>query len=136
MAWCLNENPDHPLSHALDKQNSDTFLESDVDHQLLLNIPFKQRLAIHCLKISTKGDPETAPAFLRIFVNNADLDFDEAEGDDPTFETLLPLESVENNVIELPAGKFQSVESLQIFVEENYGAPVTRIHYLDIVGVR
>ena len=44
---CLNENPSHPVAHCLREQGNATYLESDADPQLLINIPFMTQVKIH-----------------------------------------------------------------------------------------
>lgn len=47
---CLNQSDDHTWEHAL-TPSATTFLESDVDEQLLLYITFLQPVKIHSLII-------------------------------------------------------------------------------------
>ena len=47
---CLNESDDHNLSGCL-TSGSNTYLESDCDEQLIINLSFNQPLKLHSLKI-------------------------------------------------------------------------------------
>ena len=46
---CLNEEDDHPLSHALTSKGG--YLRSDCDEQLIIFISFNQAVKLHSLKI-------------------------------------------------------------------------------------
>lgn len=47
---CLNQSDDHTWEHALTPSTT-TFVQSDVDEQLLLNITFQQAIKLHSLII-------------------------------------------------------------------------------------
>lgn len=49
---CLNQNPKHPIANALKqgyREDGGLFLESDCDEQILINIPFQQKVRTLCL---------------------------------------------------------------------------------------
>jgi len=131
MASCLNEDPDHPMQNIFNEGAS--FLQSDADHQLILNIPFQQPTGITGLRIWSED--EAAPALLKLFINNETFGFDDAEASAALEEVRLSMDDVMQGMpIPLKLAKFRNVHSLQIFVEENHGADVTRIRRLDILG--
>eukprot|EP00928_Gymnodinium_smaydae_P084956 TRINITY_DN68243_c0_g1_i1.p1 TRINITY_DN68243_c0_g1~~TRINITY_DN68243_c0_g1_i1.p1 ORF type:complete len:163 (+),score=43.70 TRINITY_DN68243_c0_g1_i1:35-490(+) len=110
-----------------------SYLQSDADQQLLLNIPFKQPTGLTGLQLWSSG--EAAPAVLKLFVNNPTFGFDDAESTEPVQTIQLSQEdALSGAAIPLRLAKFRNVHSLQIFVEENHGADVTRIRRLDILG--
>jgi hypothetical protein len=47
---CLNQSDDHPWDHAVNASTL-TFLQSDVDEQILLNVAFNQPVKLHSLII-------------------------------------------------------------------------------------
>ena len=47
---CLNQSDDHPWDHAL-TASALTFLQSDVDEQILLSVAFNQPIKLHSLII-------------------------------------------------------------------------------------
>ncbi len=49
---CLNQQENHGVRNIFNR--NDTYLESDVDEQLLISIPFNQSVKIHSLKIIAK----------------------------------------------------------------------------------
>ena len=48
---CLNQSDDHTWEHALTPSET-TYLQSDVDEQILLNITFQQSVKLHSLILS------------------------------------------------------------------------------------
>ena len=54
---CLNESDDHPVAGAFAKE-TDAFLESDCDEQLIITIPFTQPVKIHSIRIASVADGE------------------------------------------------------------------------------
>ena len=48
---CLNEVRSHPVANILTA--NDTYLESDTDEQLLIEVRFNQAVKLHSLKIKT-----------------------------------------------------------------------------------
>merc|ERR1712125_181051 len=51
---CLNEKGSNRIGNALD--GSETYLESDADHQLLINIGFRQAVKLSGIKIHSVDD--------------------------------------------------------------------------------
>ncbi|KAK2167695.1 hypothetical protein LSH36_25g06032 [Paralvinella palmiformis] len=77
---CLNEEDDHPLSHALTSKGG--YLSSDCDEQLIIFISFNQAVKLHSLKIH--GPPDSGPKTVKVFINTTStLDFDSAENMTP-----------------------------------------------------
>ncbi len=59
---CLNEQPKHAVANALKqgyREDAGLDLESDTDEQLLLNIPFMQKVKLQSITIS--GPSDTGP---------------------------------------------------------------------------
>jgi hypothetical protein len=74
---CLNQSDDHTWEHCLTPSTT-TFLQSDVDEQLLLHISFQQAVKINSLVI--QGPEDNGPKDVKIFINQTrTLDFDSAE---------------------------------------------------------
>lgn len=125
---CLNDSDKFPFSAFISGQNSK--LISDVDEQLIINIQFNVPVKIHSLKISGPGSH--APKAVKLFINNpVILDFDKAQSSKPiqSFDfSEEPLQSVYYV-------KFQNVQKVLIFVENNKGdEEQTIIEELKIYG--
>ncbi|TPX63298.1 hypothetical protein SpCBS45565_g06742 [Spizellomyces sp. 'palustris'] len=123
---CLNQSHNHNVRNIFKKD--DSFLESDVDEQLIISVPFNQAVKLHSIKI-VPGPSGQAPKTIKTFVNRAAiLSFDEADSTDPV-ETI---EVSENDyetgaVIPLRFVKYQSVHNLNIFVQDNLGGEETTV---------
>jgi len=87
---CLNENDQHPWSHAL-QEGSTTYLESDADAQLILVLTFNQVMTLHGIRM--RGPSlHNAPRHIRLFTNvttTPDFDFCESTNGDQDIELLL-----------------------------------------------
>jgi hypothetical protein len=49
---CLNQQEGHGVRNIFN--NNETYLESDVDEQLLISVPFNQAVKIHSIKLVAK----------------------------------------------------------------------------------
>ncbi|KAJ3015006.1 hypothetical protein HKX48_004823 [Thoreauomyces humboldtii] len=121
---CLNQSADHVVRNAFEK--TEAFLESDVDEQLILNIPFNQAVKVHSFKIIAESI-DKAPKTIRTFVNPpAILGFDEAESVDPAETITLSAKEYESGaVIPLRFVKYQYVHNLNFFIADNIGGEET-----------
>lgn len=135
---CLNEQTDHPIKNAIEdalRENDSVFLSSDCDEQLLINVRFQKTVKLHSLSVKALN-PDHAPTSLKIFVNPISIGFDEAEAQTSTQTLELASDQVvDGAVIPVKFVKFQSVNSLTIFVGGNFGdKDRTVIHSLKFFG--
>jgi len=131
---CLNETDDHPLNGCLNSGGV-SYLESDADEQLIINIPFNQPVKMHSLKV--KGPADRGPKTIKIFINQPrTLDFDQASQMEPTqLLELREAQVTEGEIIQLRYVKFQNVQNVQFFIKDNQaGADTTRISMLKLFG--
>jgi len=130
---CLNEADDHPFSNCL---NSDTgFLESDVDEQLILSLTFSQSVRLHSIAI--KGPADKGVKRIRLFINQPQtLDFDQVNSRESVQDLEFTKEQVTNcTPIQLKYVKFQNVQNILIFVQNNQGdTETTVIQELKLIG--
>jgi len=136
---CLNESSQHTLKSLLDSTNQSGYLLSDADEQLLLNIPFNQTVRIRSLVLHT-ANVSQAPLKIKLLINRPSVGFEDVE-DAEEDEVAQVLEVTREQVAEskripLRFVRFQSVNSLHIFVASNQGGEdETRIDSLDIYGM-
>ncbi|KAJ3476514.1 hypothetical protein NLI96_g11099 [Meripilus lineatus] len=139
---CLNESPSHTLKDILAGKTKNTdassYLLSDADEQLLLNIPFNQTVKIRSFTIQT-SQASQAPLKVKLFINRPSLGFEDVEdAEEPEAAQVFELseaQSKEGKKIALRFVRFQSVNSLHIFVASNAGGEdETRIDAIDIFG--
>lgn len=129
---CLNENDEHPYTHALTSGGG--FLESDCDEQLILALTFNQAVKVHSIKVRAPADK--GPKIVRIFMNQPNtLDFDKADSMIATQDLELTPDQLDGSPITLRFVKFQNVQNLQLFFKDNQsGGEVTQIDHLAIIG--
>jgi hypothetical protein len=124
-------------------------LASDADEQLLMRIPFvflvtyneieltrrdsfTGQVKLHSILIRTSPS-SSAPQTLKVFINRDDLDFATASDLVPTQEFSLSQTS-EIQDIAVKRALFGKVQSLTLFVDDNYGDDVSRMSYLGFKG--
>ncbi|GMI48067.1 hypothetical protein TrCOL_g11429 [Triparma columacea] len=139
--YCLNEC--HDATHENLFIGDDRLaLKSDADEQLLIHITFNETVKVSGLKFTAYNtsnlDLQTAPKYVKVFVNRPSMGFTDAEDVEPTEEFEFTEEEISNEKgVEKSVRfvKFQRVSSLSIFVEENFGGETTAIGGLRIHGV-
>jgi len=137
---CLNEAEDHTFKSIVSSKSINTttsYLLSDVDAQLLLNIPFNQTVHVRSIVLQSKIK-EQAPKIIKLFVNQPSLGFENV--DNPSQQDLEISE--QGKAITLNFVRFQRINSLHIFVESNHSdgdgdgaSDRSRIDALDIFGL-
>ncbi|KAI0646746.1 DUF1000-domain-containing protein [Trametes meyenii] len=137
---CLNESEEHTLKSIVadKKRNSGSaHVLSDADEQLLLSIPFNQTVKIRAIVLHTANAAQ-GPRTVRLVTNKPAVSFDDVEDAAGVVQELeLSGEDVrEGRKVPLRFVRFQSVNSLHIFVVSNQGGEdETRIDAIDIFGV-
>ncbi|RCH85605.1 Thioredoxin-like protein 1 [Rhizopus stolonifer] len=129
----LNQQTENNVKNIL--QENDSYLESDVDEQLIVNIPFNQPVKIHSLKIKVPNTAN-APKTIKLYTNRQALGFDDA---DSTSETqtieLSPKDFEEDAVVNLRFVKYQNVTHITLFVVDNQEEEeTTMIQQLIFIG--
>jgi hypothetical protein len=120
------------------------FVESDTDEQIMLFMPFRSRLKLHSLHITSlavPGDDEevSRPKTIKLYTNTQHvLGFEEADDITPVQEIELDPGAWDSakHTITLPLRfvKFQNVTSLVLFVVEGEGGDRTRIDRVRVIG--
>lgn len=98
-----------------DRYSSDGALESDVDDDLLLHIPFAGSVQLRALLLRTGPGP-TTPRAVHLYKNCENLDLEEAAEGKPAQK----LESIpdSSDVVEIPllAARFPDVQTITLYV--------------------
>ncbi|KAH9507019.1 thioredoxin-like [Dermatophagoides farinae] len=131
---CLNECDNNNLGHAL-LPGSGFYLQSDCDEQLIINLAFNQPVKIHSLKLTAPAS--NGPKRIKLFINQPrTLDFDQASSMEPIQTIDVAIDDlVKANPIPLRFVKFQNVQNLIMFVENNQsGTDCTRIDNITLIG--
>ncbi|KAK3275631.1 hypothetical protein CYMTET_16251 [Cymbomonas tetramitiformis] len=127
--YCLNEQSSHPITNTLKqgyREDDGLFLESDADEQLLIYVPFSQKVKLHSLVLKAT-DAAKAPKNIKLYVNKPSMGFSDCDAPGAQELELLPEELSKGEPITLKYVKFQSVHSLSIFIENNQDDEETTI---------
>ena len=135
---CLNESSSHPLSSIVGPSagpKGRSYLESDVDPELLISLPFTETVKLKAIQFFSGVSPAQAPKSVKLYINHLSLDFSDTESLTPAQELELTPEDVKGNRVELRFVRFQNVRSLHVLVKDNQeDEETTRIDSIDIFG--
>ncbi|RIB16202.1 galactose-binding domain-like protein [Gigaspora rosea] len=120
---CLNES-----SPGLGKN----FVESDVDEQLILFIPFTGSVKLKSISIKS-GPGNSCPSKMKAYINREDIDFDTVDSYTATQEWEL-ISSPDNIEYVTRMTKMYNVRNLTLYFPENFGDDITRIFYIGLKG--
>eukprot|EP00992_Anisonema_acinus_P009158 TRINITY_DN5347_c0_g1_i1.p1 TRINITY_DN5347_c0_g1~~TRINITY_DN5347_c0_g1_i1.p1 ORF type:complete len:167 (-),score=58.58 TRINITY_DN5347_c0_g1_i1:408-908(-) len=133
---CLNERPDRGINRIFPPSGS--LLESDADEQLLINVSFKQNVKLFSLEFVAPDDGRK-PNTVKLFVNNRQVDFGDAEAAPGTqLERLAWTPHGDGRaraVLQTRFVKFQDVTSVSIFIQDNEGADTSALGGITLTGL-
>ena len=132
---CLNENKeDAPFSNLFESDPA-LVLRSDADEQLLMTFAFKEPVKLHSLDIVSPID-DSAPQNIKIYVNRLNMGFDDCDGTVPSTQEVALTPALLAPGVPLPLNfiKFQRVNQITIFVEDNNGAEETVLSSIKFFG--
>lgn len=127
---CLNAKPDHGVSNALKqgyREDDGLYLESDTDEQLLIHMPFNQKVRVSSIVIKSIACPDQAPKSIKLFVNRPTIGFGEAADVAGQQDFILGEKELQGEPIALKVVKFKNVNVLTVFVHDNQGDEDTTI---------
>lgn len=94
--------------------------DSDVDEQLLITIPFRNAVKLRGIVFETsegKEDESSGPKEIRLFVDNQNLDFSDAEDAKSTQDLVLTEGDLLGKEVKLNFVKFQCVHNITLFIK-------------------
>lgn len=117
---CFNQDRRHTAAN-LWMGDERLQLQSDLDPQLLLIVPFSSTVKVNSINlVAPTSDASLLPTSLKIFANKPDLDLEEVEDFFPTQEfELTPKDFEAESVLKLKFHKFQKVNSLTLFFDHD-----------------
>jgi len=128
----LNADADGAGLAEIMESNPPKAMVSDVDAQLLFKLSFKSSVALTQLRI--KSGEGSAPQTIKVYVNQENMDFQDAEDLKPALTKELEYEDSEA-VVKLTGPNFSRVGSVQVLVEDNVDdEEATTIARFGIVG--
>ncbi|KAG8813764.1 hypothetical protein FRC20_003405 [Serendipita sp. 405] len=116
------------------RENTSKFVDSGVDDQLIINVPFTQNVRVKSVLLKL-GRGELSPQRLRLYVNRpSGVGFDEAESIKPHLD--IALLQGQDTVSEYPlrVTAFSNVFSMSLFFSHSGGDEVTRVYYIGFKG--
>ncbi|CAO3613557.1 unnamed protein product [Cunninghamella blakesleeana] len=113
----LNQQNEHNVKNIF--KNDDSYLESDVDEQLIISVPFNQPVKLHSLKFKV-ADKAKAPKTVKIYANRQNLGFDDTDSvkETQTIE-LEPKDFEDDAIVNLRFVKFQNIVNVVLFIADN-----------------
>eukprot|EP00690_Seculamonas_sp_ecuadoriensis_P001504 EC814861.1.p1 GENE.EC814861.1~~EC814861.1.p1 ORF type:complete len:169 (+),score=78.07 EC814861.1:12-518(+) len=132
---CINERaPEHVLADTF-IGDTERFLESDTDAELIISLPFISPVTINSIEIMSRRVAD-GPKDIRIFVDKGHIDFEDVHDVKPDCVVSLTKEQVtRGSPIPLDPFIFSRVRTLTIFVENNQsGSDTTMITSLNLNG--
>jgi len=128
-----NEQEEHNVRSIF--KDDDSYLESDVDEQLMIGVPFNQTVRLHSLKIKA-ANVSHGPKTIKLYANKQNMDFDDADSVQET--QILELQGSDldgQSIINLRFVKFQNISSIVLFIMDNQGdEETTQIQQLTFIG--
>lgn len=133
---CLNQDQHHPVENAFRSDDEELVSDIETDPQLLVKVQFKQAIKLSAIRILGNVEDGSAPRSVKVFQNQPDIGFQEAE-DGVALETfnLTEPQLNEGKDIAVRFVKFQNVNCIELFITDNYGAEVTKIKQIQFLGV-
>jgi len=114
------------------------------DPELLLTIPFTEAVTCQsiCIRSGSENSETAPPRIVKLFCDRENMDFETARELEPAMklELLPPDHMPDAGTIDYPlrpAGRFQNISSMTIFVETNYddsGEAGSEITYVGVKG--
>ena len=110
-------------------------LESDVDDELLITVPFTGSVRVRALLLRS-GPGGATPRAVHLYKNAESLDFDDAADESPPPTQKLTSVPETSEVVEIPllAARFPDVQALTLYIPGSLGGARTRLSFLGFRG--
>ncbi|KAI0249843.1 DUF1000-domain-containing protein [Lactifluus subvellereus] len=118
-----------PWNERLDER---VYIESDADDQLIIRVPFTGSVKLRSLLLKS-GPGEQTPAKVALFANIDNLDFSDAQDEEP-LQQLDVAVGREVGQYPLKPAKFPNVSTITLFFPASQGAETIRIYYIGFLG--
>mmetsp|Transcript_64374 Transcript_64374/g.119678 ORF Transcript_64374/g.119678 Transcript_64374/m.119678 type:complete len:166 (+) Transcript_64374:76-573(+) len=132
---CSNMDGAYPAINVFNDDDAELRSDKETDHQLLLKVEFRQPVKLSHVRIVAPNDEESAPTAVKLFQGKPNIGFQEAEEEASSQDLALqPNETLGGEKVPLKFVKFQSVQNVQLFFQENGGGAVTRVKKVEFFG--
>jgi len=138
----LNTSPHTSGYDVLAGAQGRIYSDPDVDQQLMIRIPFTERVSLSGFRILATKKPEVKecdeaqpPCKVKLFKNKTNMDFDECDEKEPTQEFKMSKDQANGMPIAVNRPRFSNISSLTLFVESNQDdSPVTFLNQITFKG--
>ncbi len=133
---CLNEVTDGSgklVFKAWDERlDTDKYVESDDDEELLFNIPFTGNVKLKGV-IVIGGNEESHPSEMRLYKNQPNMTFDDTRSEP---DQLFEMQRDTSGILEYNTkiARFSNVNHLSIHFSKNFGAETSIVYYIGLRG--
>jgi hypothetical protein len=136
--YARNESSAYPMTN-LFIGDSRLGCKSDADEQLILHVAFNEVVKVQSIQLTAFNlglEPDANPTIIKLFVNRDSIGFEDCDDIDPTQTLELSAEDLKEDgkPILLKFVKFQRVNSITVYIEENAGAEQTALGSLRFFG--
>ncbi|KAI8987441.1 PITH domain-containing protein [Mycotypha africana] len=129
----LNQQEEHNVKNIF--KDDESYLESDVDEQLIISVPFNQSVKLHSIKFKAPNKTN-APKTIKIYANRTNIGFDDADSIKETqILELTPEDFDDDNVVNLKFVRYQNITSITLFIVDNQeDEETTQLQQLIFIG--
>ena len=129
---CKDYSPESTLKNLF---STSCKIESDADNQIIIKLKFLEKVDGNQIIFYPSEEGENHPRLVKLFVNRNELDFADIDSVPPTAQFELPFEYENNSFsVSLAGSKFTRMQSLLIFIEDNFGTDTTCLSRIRIEG--
>ncbi|KDR10778.1 PITH domain-containing protein GA19395 [Zootermopsis nevadensis] len=133
---CLNEKSEGSGKNVFkvweDRLNFEKYVESDVDEELLFNVPFTGIVKLKGV-IVIGGEMDSHPSKMKLYKNRPHMTFDDVSAPvDQEFD--LHPDNTGTLEYSTKVVKFSSVHHLTLYFPRNFGSETTKIYYIGLRG--
>ena len=114
-----------------DRLDTTKYVQSDVDEELLFNIPFTGSVKLKGLIMMGEEGPQH-PREVRLFKNRQPQGFDQLGGEPE--QVIQIAQQSGSTEYQVKVSKFNGVESLALHIPSNYGDEITKVYYIGLRG--
>jgi len=118
------------------------FSDDDVDHEMILVLPFREKVKIRGIRLICRSPPSTSTTDvsgvkdIKLFINQPNYSFDDCSSNLPSQSLSFTPKQIQDGIeVPLKFVKFQSVDSLTVFIQSNQSdSAVSFLNGIDLIG--
>ncbi len=129
--YCMNEQSPYTLHNMLEQPNENIGIKSQVDHELIIQFSFRQKVTLSSIEYFVDNNEET-PRLIKLYLNKTNLDFSSIEGEHPN--ATHRVNNIENKQKFNFGIEWKNTDTLTLFVAKNYGGEISLFKNIKIYG--